>query len=104
MAKTPEGKVKGDIKKWLNRHDIWFFMPVSNGFGLHGIPDIICCFNGAFIGIEVKAPGKINNVSELQKQVHLAIGASGGLAVVVDSVSALETIFVHRFDFVREHG
>lgn len=96
MAQTPEGAVKDGIKKWLKAHGIWFFMPVSNGFGLHGIPDFVCCRQGLFLGIEAKAPGKTKNVSELQKRVIGEINTAGGLAVVVDDVSQLEDIFDGR--------
>ena len=55
---TPEGKVKDAVKKVLKKHGIWYFMPMQNGFGVVGVPDFICCFNGAFLGVETKAPGK----------------------------------------------
>ena len=67
-------------------------MPVSNGMGAHGIPDLICCWHGAFIGVECKAPGKRGNVSELQKMQLAGIQSAGGIAVVVDDVSQLEEI------------
>lgn len=71
MAKTPEGAVKDAIKKVLAAHGViratsilqpdeachgWYYMPVSNGMGVHGIPDFIICYKGRFIGIEAKAP------------------------------------------------
>ncbi len=55
MAQTPEGRVKMRVKKVLDASHAYYFMPVSNGMGRHGIPDIICCVNGYFLGIECKA-------------------------------------------------
>ncbi len=92
MGATPEGRVKELVKRWLRARDIWYFMPVSNGMGTHGVPDFVCCWNGAFIGIECKAPGKRGNVSALQVMQIDAIRRAGGLAVVVDDPAQLEEL------------
>jgi Holliday junction resolvase len=90
---TPEGKVKADVKKFLKERGAWFFMPVSNGMGQVGIPDIICCYKGAFVAIECKAPGKRANVTENQKRVMLEILNAQGYAWVVDDVNDLPMLF-----------
>lgn len=89
---TPEGKVKATVKKYLQAQGVWFWMPVSNGMGQVGIPDFICCFNGSFIAIETKAPGKLNNVTANQQRVIDEIKSHGGLALVVDSLDSLTPI------------
>lgn len=89
---TPEGKVKAAVKKYLQAQGVWFWMPVSNGMGQVGIPDFICCFNGTFIAIETKAPGKLSNVTANQQRVIDEIKAHGGLALVVDSVDSIVPI------------
>lgn len=86
---TPEGRVKAAVKRLLDAAGVWHFSPVSNGMGRHGIPDIICCWHGRFIAIEVKAPGKRNNTSALQDREITAIGNAGGTAIVVDDVSQI---------------
>jgi hypothetical protein len=86
---TPEGKVKAAVKKYLREQDVWFWMPVSNGMGQVGIPDFICCFNGTFIAIETKAPGKLSGVTANQQRVIDEIKSHGGLALVVDNVDSL---------------
>jgi hypothetical protein len=83
MAQTPEGKVKDKIKRVLKKHKAWNFVPVSNGMGVHGIPDIIGCHCGVFLGIEAKAPNKKHNVSALQKVQLDGIDRAGGVAMVV---------------------
>jgi Holliday junction resolvase len=83
MAQTPEGKVKDKVKKLLKKHGAWNFVPVSGGRGAHGIPDIIACHHGRFLGIECKAPNKKNNVSALQKMQLAGIRAADGVAMVV---------------------
>lgn len=91
MALTPEGRVKKDIKKWLDDHGIWYFMPVAGPFAVHGIPDFICCNQGYFLAIEAKAPGKRGHTTPNQKQRLMEIANAGGLALVVDNVAILET-------------
>lgn len=49
-----------------------------------GVPDIIACVDGVFIGIEVKRPGGI--VSPLQQLNIDDINRSGGVAFVAYSV------------------
>jgi Holliday junction resolvase len=87
---TPEGRSKAAIKRWLDRHDIWYFMPAANGFGKVGIPDIICIVAGRFVGIEVKAPGKENNLTENQKTRIEEIQRAGGIAFVASHVETVE--------------
>ena len=48
-----------------------------------GVPDIIACLNGRFVGIEVKRPGGI--VSPLQQYNIEEIHKSGGVAFVAYS-------------------
>lgn len=82
MAKTPEGKVKDKVKEILATLGAYYVMPQTGGFGNSGIPDILCCLNGRFVGIECKANG--GKVTRLQ-QSHLdEIEMRGGVALVVD--------------------
>ena len=90
MALTPEGKVKAKLKAWLTARSIWHCTPIGSQFGSAGVPDVLCCWEGRFLGIEVKAPGKRGNTSDLQRRQLAGIAASGGIAVVVDDVSQME--------------
>lgn len=50
-----------------------------------GIPDIICCYKGRFIAIEVKRPETKNNVSPLQvANITMIINAQGEALVAWD--------------------
>ena len=86
---TPEGAVKEAVKKLLKSRDIWYYLPVSNGMGQHGIPDFICCVPpmGKFLAIETKAPGKLRTVTPLQERAIGNIRTAKGWALVVDDVS-----------------
>lgn len=50
-----------------------------------GLPDIIGCYMGVFLGLEVKLPGKEKTLTVLQKARLDAINASGGLGRMVTS-------------------
>ncbi len=50
-----------------------------------GLPDIIVCANGKFIGLETKMPNERGNTSARQDYVHDQIRAAKGTAVVVCS-------------------
>jgi hypothetical protein len=94
---TPEGKVKADVKKFLKSIGCWYFLPVSNGMGQVGIPDFICCFQGRFVAIETKAPGKLSNTTANQDRVISEIKLAGGSAVVVDNVGQVKAYFNYHF-------
>ena len=50
-----------------------------------GIPDIICCYKGRFIAIEVKRPETKTNVSPLQvANITMIINAQGEAIVAWD--------------------
>ena len=79
---TPEGKVKKKVKEYLQSIGAWYYMPVSNGMGRSGCPDILVCYKGLFMAFETKAPGKIKNVSANQEREIAAILSANGSAHV----------------------
>ena len=81
MAGTPESKVKLAVVKLLKQYGVYFFFPATHGYGRSGVPDIVCCINGKFLGIECKA-GK-NEPTALQQREINKIQAAGGMAMVV---------------------
>lgn len=91
---TPEGKVKDQVRKFLKAQRVWYYQPVQNGMGVVGIPDFVCCWNGRFLGIETKAPGKRGDTTANQKRVLAEIADHGGYSIVVDDVEQLKEFFV----------
>lgn len=87
MAETPEGRVKRKIKDILKGFgtDVYYFMPAMGSFGKAGVPDIIVCACGSFIGIEVKADKRKNPPAEIQKKNLAEITAASGAALVIDA-------------------
>lgn len=92
MATTPEGKVKNAVRRLLKKHGIWHYMPMQNGFGMVGIPDLICCWDGRMLAIETKAPGKRNNTTPNQQKRLAEIEEAGGIAIVVDDPAQLQEL------------
>lgn len=82
MAATPEKKVKDKVVKILKENNVYYFYAATHGFGRSGIPDLVCCVNGRFVGIECKAGD--NKPTELQLRELRAIQLAGGEALVVN--------------------
>lgn len=92
MATTPEGKVKAKVVKLLKEYEVYYFFPATHGYGRSGVPDIVCCVRGHFLGIECKAGN--NQPTQLQEKEIAAIHASGGVALVIneDNLSRLRLV------------
>lgn len=90
MGMTPEGKVKKAVKEYLKSIGAWYYMPVTNGMGRVGCPDILVCYKGLFMAFETKAPGKIKNVTANQQREITDIQRVNGLALVVDDVEQVK--------------
>ena len=79
---TPEKKVKLKVKQILKELDCYYCMPSTGGYGSSGVPDIIACYQGRFIGIECKANG--NKPTDLQQKNLTDILNSLGQSLVID--------------------
>jgi len=85
MAKTPEKVVKDKVVSVLKSEGAYYFFPATHGYGRSGVPDIVACVNGHFLGIECKAGG--NKPTALQLKELEDIRRSNGVAVVVDETN-----------------
>ena len=92
MASTPEKKVKDKVVKLLKANEVYYFFPNTHGFGRSGVPDIICCVRGKFLGIECKAGD--NKPTALQEKEMQSIRDAGGKTLVVNenNISDIESI------------
>lgn len=94
MAKpTPESKVKKKLIDYLKSlgSDCFYYMPVQNGMGQSGIPDILCCIKGRMVALECKATRK-NDPTALQSFALDRIQKAGGVAWVVDDENVEQAI------------
>jgi hypothetical protein len=92
MPRQPEGRVVAKIRHRIEeRGGRAFKIQASEGsFQEIGIPDILACFQGAFLGLEVKQAGE--KPSAIQRQVLKEIEAAGGIAAVVTSVDETDNL------------
>lgn len=109
---TPEARVKNAIKKWLDSHGFWragakrpegtihgwYTMPVSNGMGVHGIPDFRCVYKGLSFDIEAKAPKGEATPNQLQR--HAEIREAGGFVVILSDAAMLADVITE----LEAHG
>lgn len=82
----PEKKVENEIKQWITNNGYWL-IKIQGGCNNPdaGVPDILACINGFFVGIEVKRP-EGGRVSKLQIYQIKQIRKAGGIAFVCKSL------------------
>lgn len=89
MPKEPrinsESDVKKQVKKLLDKHGFFWWMPPANGFGKIGVSDFNALRDGVFLAIETKF-GK-NKPTLHQKAYIESINASGGMAFIVNEAT-----------------
>ncbi len=83
----PESKLSREIMAALRRKKYFCFKVHGSEFMMSGLPDIIVCAEGLFIGLETKMPSKRDNTSPRQDRVHEQIREAQGIASVVCSVA-----------------
>ena len=81
--------------------DIFFWKEHGGPYGTSGIPDIICCYKGRFLGLEVKLPG--GKLTALQKRTLDKINAAGGIARRVESVDDVKAVIAQAEREGRGH-
>lgn len=94
--RTPEGKVKDDVKKYLTSIGAYWFMPVQTGYGSSSL-DFIVCFRGDFWAIECKAPGQRGKITKRQMRIAKNIQQAGGQTFVLDNVEQLKEEMWFRY-------
>lgn len=92
MPKQPEGKLVTRIKDLIADREGRSFKIHGNddGFQEIGIPDLLVCLAGRFVGIEVKQPGE--PLRPRQRKVLNEIFAAGGVAAVCETVGQVAVL------------
>lgn len=93
MSTQAESRLSLKIQKALRARG-WFCFKVHGGPMMPaGLPDIICCAEGLFVGLETKMPAKRSNVSVRQEYVHgLIRKADGYVKVVCTDIEAIMAV------------
>lgn len=87
-----ERDIVAAIKRYLASlgSDVFFWKEHGGAYSTAGIPDIICCYKGRFLGLEAKLPG--GKLTELQKRALDKINRAGGIARRVESVDDVRAV------------
>lgn len=86
-----EKTIVNKIMKYLHSLDgCYCFKEHGGRYGTAGVPDIICCCHGRFVGLEVKtATGR---TTALQDLAIRDINQAGGTAAVVRSLDEVKRL------------
>ena len=91
ILKPDEKDVKRDVKRMLDQHGWWHFMPPANVYGAGGIADILAVKNGHLLCIETKygsgaKGGSVNapKATPLQEKFLREATAAGATAMVIN--------------------
>lgn len=87
-----EADVKREIVAYLKSIGAWFDNPVRNGYGRRGVPDIVVCYRGRFLAIEVKRDAT-REPTPWQDRELAAIQEAGGRAIVAWSAEQVRSEF-----------
>lgn len=100
MASSSEGALQRKVIAWLESLPGCRVMKIIGGpYQEPGISDLLICYKGRFIAIELKAPGRIKPGSDYKpsslveyRQVDFinSILTAGGIAFVADSLELVK--------------
>lgn len=94
---TNEADVKKQVKKLLNQHHWFWWMPPANGFGRTGIADFNALRGGVFLAIETKFGS--NKPTPMQVGFLDSVTSEDGMAFVVNEKNlAALAVWLERFD------
>lgn len=87
---TPEGKVKKELDEYLEtlKPNVWWFKPMTFGYGKSGVPDYIICYRGFFLAPETKKKGGKNEPWQDRQQEE--IRRAGGQSERITDLEAVK--------------
>lgn len=91
MAQGPEAKLTKKLLDRLRGRGAWA-VKVHGNIHSTGIPDIVACYRGRMLGLEVKVPGREGTLTKYQAHTLEQIKGARGIARVVTSVDQIDKI------------
>ena len=76
----------------LKRRGAWHFKIHETGAGRNGLPDIVACYHGRMLCLELKAPGGRHPISALQRHELRCATNAGAYAYVIRQLSEVRAI------------
>jgi Holliday junction resolvase len=95
----PETALTSRIMDTLRAQGGWWMKVHGGGFQVAGVPDIIGCYKGRFVAIEVKVGD--NTPTQLQVSVLLKLSDAGALVGVARSVEGA-LLILRGGEYVRK--
>ena len=87
-----EKNIENKIKSYLKSKGAYYFKHHGNQYSQVGVPDIIACYKGRFIGIEVK--NETGKTSPLQDVNLKMINDAGGIGIVARCVEDVKNVIL----------
>lgn len=89
-----EARLTAKIREYLNdQDDSFFYKAKGDPRQRKGLPDLIGCWRGRFVGLEVKLPNNRRGLTKYQRETLLKIKRAGGIAYVVRSLADVKRVF-----------
>ena len=89
MTRQPEGRLTARIRNWLKAQGgVAYNIHGGDNYQELGIPDILACFHGRFVGIEVKMPGERPSKAQLYQLNKIRM--AGGIGLVAYSLEEVK--------------
>lgn len=82
--------IENKIKGYLKSKGAYFVKYHGNQFSQAGVPDILACYKGRFMGIEVK--NEIGKTTPLQDLNLKMINEAGGIGIVARCVEDVKKV------------
>ena len=98
----PESKLTGKIAAALHARGAWVLKYHVSPYSRAGVPDLLVCYRGRFLALEVKVPG--GHATALQLRELARIRAAGGTAEVVTTVGEVLKLCDAIDDGSRDDG
>lgn len=99
MARTPEGKVKDEIRKYMKKTGWTLIHIPGNTFSCPGAPDYIALRKGVCVFIEAKAKTKLSDDQLIMKDI---ITDQGFLHITARSVGDVHYALT-KANIIKEH-
>lgn len=96
----PEARISTAIRKKIKERGGFAFKVWGSEHMMAGLPDLIVCYRGLFLGIEVKTATGV--VSARQVYVHTLIRNAGGVVMVARTVSEVSALLDRIDDTTHE--
>ena len=106
-VKPTEAPIVRRILKYLRAQGGWWQKTQGWAYQGGGMPDIIGCFEGRFLGLEVKTPHRFrradHGISQRQAETLQRLTDAGGLAVCVCSVDQVKEVLARARTEAGDH-